>query len=98
MGHLTARSAGVEVVLLDDGGGVQWGEPLRAALLPHLVAANGGKVTARVLPAGRAVVMTVLVTAGGAGGDEIERYEYDAAGALLDSPGVVGMDEGPRQV
>lgn len=94
----SARSAGVEVVLLDDGGGVQWGEPLRAALLPHLVAADGGKVTARVLPAGRVVAMTVLVTVSGVGGDEIERYEYDAAGALLDSPGVIGVDEGPRQV
>ncbi len=93
----SARSAGVEVVLLDDGGGVQWGEPLRAALLPHLVVADGGKVTARVLPAGRVVAMTVLVTSG-VGGDEIERYEYDAAGALLDSPGVIGVDEGPRQV
>ncbi len=79
----SARSAGVEVVLLDDGGGVQWGEPLRAALLPHLAAASGGKVTARVLPAGRAVAMTVLVTAPGAGSDETERSEYDADGALL---------------
>ncbi len=89
----SARSAGAEVVLLDDGGGAQRGEPLRAALLPHLAAANGGKVTARVLPAGRAVAMTVLVTTSAADSDdamvsdETVRYEYDGNGALVELRG-----------
>lgn len=76
-----ARIAGAEIVLLDDSGGGYSGEPLREALLPHLMTARGGTVTARLLPPGRAAAMTVLVTGGV--DDDTERYEYDVAGALV---------------
>ncbi len=76
-----ARIAGAEIVLLDDSGGGYSGEPLREALLPHLMTARGGTVTARLLPPGRAAAMTVLVTGGV--DDDAERYEYDVAGALV---------------
>lgn len=79
----SARSAGTEVVLLDDGDDEDAGEPLRAALLGHLAEIHGGKMIARVLPPGRATAMTVLVTGTSGGHEETERYEYDTAGALV---------------
>lgn len=87
-----ARTAGAEVVLIDDSGdgtsdaGLMDGDSpaegwvaLRAALLPHLRAASGGTVTVRVLPPGRRAAMTVLVAAPDGAGDPV-RHEYDADG------------------
>lgn len=77
-----ARSRGVEVVLLDDGGfaGVpQWvRERVVDAAARELDAANTGAVTVRVLPMGRRVLATVLAT----GGAEDRRTEIDAAGEV----------------
>ncbi|MFI9510182.1 hypothetical protein [Nocardia sp. NPDC052566] len=77
-----ARSRGVEVVLLDDGGfaGVpRWvRQQVIDAATRELDAANAGSVTVRVLPVGRRILATVLAN----GPDEDRRTEIDAAGAV----------------
>ncbi|WP_405177346.1 hypothetical protein OG225_23660 [Nocardia sp. NBC_01377] len=77
-----ARSRGVEVVLLDDGGFA--GVPLWVrqrvidAATRELDAANTGSVTVRVLPMGRRILATVLANAS----DADRRTEIDAAGEV----------------
>ncbi|MEV6276015.1 hypothetical protein [Nocardia sp. NPDC051832] len=77
-----ARSRGVEVVLLDDGGfaGVpRWvRERVIEAATKELDAANAGSVTVRVLPMGRRILATVLANAP----DADRRTEIDTAGAV----------------
>ncbi|WP_345496191.1 hypothetical protein [Nocardia callitridis] len=77
-----ARSRGVEVVLLDDGGfaGVPgWlRDQVIAAAARELDSANEGSVTVRILPMGRRILATVLVNAP----DQDRRTEIDAAGAV----------------
>lgn len=78
-----ARSRGVEVLLLDDGGFAGVTAALRARVLDlavrELDAANGGSVTIRVLPAGRRNLTTILASA--PGGDR--RTEIGATGEIL---------------
>ncbi|MBF6203113.1 hypothetical protein IU483_03165 [Streptomyces gardneri] len=77
-----ARSRGVEVILLDDGGFT--GVPHRVrqqvidAATGELDAANEGSVTVRILPTGRRILATVLATAT----DRDRRTEIDATGAI----------------
>ena len=75
-----ARSRGVEVVLLDDGGfeGVpQWvRQRVIDSAVQQLDAANSGSVTVRVLPLGRRVLATVLAHAA----DDDRRTEIDTDG------------------
>ncbi|MBF6212611.1 hypothetical protein IU433_19395 [Nocardia puris] len=77
-----ARSRGVEVVLLDDGGfaGVpRWvRQNVIDAATKELDAANAGSVTVRVLPMGRRIVATVLANAP----DLDRRTEIDTAGTV----------------
>ncbi|MBF6296683.1 hypothetical protein IU459_03890 [Nocardia amamiensis] len=77
-----ARSRGVEVVLLDDGGfaGVpaQVRQQVIDAATRELDAANEGSVTVRILPTGRRILATVLATAS----DRDRRTEIDATGAV----------------
>lgn len=77
-----ARSRGVEVVLLDDGGfaGVpRWvRQRVIEAATRELDAANTGSVTIRVLPMGRRILATVLANSP----DQDRRTEIDAAGAV----------------
>ncbi|MGW5382978.1 hypothetical protein [Nocardia sp. NPDC003963] len=62
-----ARSRGVEVLLLDDGGFAEVTAEVRDRVVQFAVraldAAEGGAVTVRVLPAGRRNIATVLVSA-----------------------------------
>ncbi|MGV9822786.1 hypothetical protein [Nocardia xishanensis] len=78
-----ARSRGVEVVLLDDGGfaGVpRWvRQRVIDAAIRELDAANAGSVTVRVLPMGRRVLATVLASAPASA----RRTEIDAAGEVV---------------
>ncbi|WP_063021139.1 hypothetical protein [Nocardia niwae] len=77
-----ARSRGVEVILLDDGGFA--GVPHRVrrqvidAAIRELDAANDGSVTVRILPTGRRILATVLATAS----DRDRRTEIDTTGAI----------------
>ncbi|MDO3649099.1 hypothetical protein [Nocardia mangyaensis] len=77
-----ARSRGVEVTLLDDGGFLGVPEWVRHhvidAAVDELDAAEAGTVTVRVLPVGRRWVATVLAAA--PTGDR--RTEIDTAGAV----------------
>ncbi|GAB2635742.1 hypothetical protein [Nocardia goodfellowii] len=77
-----ARSRGVEVVLLDDGGfaGVpRWvRERVIDAATRELDTANAGSVTVRVLPMGRRILATVLADTP----DAARRTEIDTAGAV----------------
>ncbi|MFI6045769.1 hypothetical protein ACIA8C_29365 [Nocardia sp. NPDC051321] len=77
-----ARSRGVEVVLLDDGGfaGVpRWvRQQVIEAATKELDAANVGSVTVRVLPMGRRILATVLANAP----HQDRRTEIDAAGSI----------------
>ncbi|MGW4364954.1 hypothetical protein ACWEKT_04850 [Nocardia takedensis] len=77
-----ARSRGVEVVLLDDGGfaGVpRWvRERVVEAATRELDAANSGSVTVRVLPMGRRILATVLANSD----EQDRRTEIDAAGGV----------------
>ncbi|WP_225726438.1 MULTISPECIES: hypothetical protein [unclassified Nocardia] len=77
-----ARSRGVEVVLLDDGGfaGVpRWvRQQVIEAATHELDAANTGSVTIRVLPVGRRILATVLANSP----EQDRRTEIDAAGAV----------------
>ncbi|MBB5911426.1 hypothetical protein BJY24_000293 [Nocardia transvalensis] len=77
-----ARSRGVEVVLLDDGGfagAPQWvRQRVIDAATRELDAANGGSVTVRVLPVGRRMLATVLANAP----DHDRRTEIDTDGNL----------------
>ncbi|MCP2287638.1 hypothetical protein ACFYT3_16530 [Nocardia amikacinitolerans] len=77
-----ARSRGVEVVLLDDGGfaGVpRWvRQRVIDAAVKELDAANAGTVTVRVLPMGRRILATVLANAPATA----RRTEIDAAGEV----------------
>ena len=77
-----ARSRGVEVVLLDDGGfaGVpRWvRERVVEAATRELDAANTGSVTVRVLPMGRRILATVLANSD----EQDRRTEIDAAGGV----------------
>ncbi|MEU2035067.1 hypothetical protein [Nocardia amamiensis] len=77
-----ARSRGVEVVLLDDGGfaGVpaQVRQQVIDAATRELDAANEGSVTVRILPTGRRILATVLATAS----DRDRRTEIDTTGAV----------------
>ncbi len=72
-----AWARGVEVVLLDDGGGGELpsgaARRFRTVLAGHLMATSTGRVTARRLPPGRDVALTVVVASGE--GDP-ERHEY----------------------
>ncbi len=78
-----ARSRGVEVLLLDDGGFTGVAAALRDRVLElavrELDAANAGAVTVRVLPVGRRNLATILASA--PGGDR--RTEIDRTGAVL---------------
>lgn len=78
-----ARSRGVEVLLLDDGGFIGAAAALRARVLDlavrELDAANAGAVTIRVLPAGRRNLATILASA--PGGDR--RTEIGSTGEVL---------------
>ncbi|MEV0292800.1 hypothetical protein [Nocardia sp. NPDC050710] len=77
-----ARSRGVEVVLLDDGGFAGVPRWVRQQVIDvatrELDAANAGSVTVRVLPMGRRILATVLANAP----EEDRRTEIDAAGAV----------------
>lgn len=77
-----ARSRGVEVVLLDDGGFAGVPEWVRKRVIDaatrELDAANAGTVTVRVLPLGRRVLATVLATAP----DYDQRTEIDTDGKV----------------
>ncbi|MEV5838143.1 hypothetical protein [Nocardia sp. NPDC052112] len=77
-----ARSRGVEVVLLDDGGFAGVPKWVRQQVIEsatrELDAANAGSVTVRVLPMGRRVLATVLANAP----DRDRRTEIDTAGAV----------------
>ncbi|ONM47801.1 hypothetical protein [Nocardia donostiensis] len=77
-----ARSRGVEVVLLDDGGFAEVPRWVRQRVIEaatrELDAANTGSVTVRVLPTGRRVLATVLANAP----DRARRTEIDATGAV----------------
>ncbi len=79
-----ARKRGVEVVLLDDrGASVEDGTTLSRmvnAVVSSLNAATGGRVTARLLPAGRSVAMTVVAV----DGDEVVRRTLGPDGLDLD--------------
>ncbi|MEU1525675.1 hypothetical protein ABZ413_26125 [Nocardia rhamnosiphila] len=76
-----ARSRGVEVLLLDDGGFAQASaadrEKVVRIAIEALAAATAGAVTVRVLPAGRRLLATVLVSAGG----DDRRTDIAASGA-----------------
>ncbi|WP_051499357.1 hypothetical protein [Nocardia sp. BMG51109] len=75
-----ARSRGVEVVLLDDGGFAGAPKWVRQRVIDaatrELDAANAGSVTVRVLPVGRRVLATVLANAP----DHDQRTEIDTDG------------------
>ncbi|WP_433733081.1 hypothetical protein ACQP0C_12500 [Nocardia sp. CA-129566] len=77
-----ARSRGVEVVLLDDGGFAGVPKWVRQQVIEsatrELDAANAGSVTVRVLPMGRRVLATVLANAP----DRDRRTEIDTAGEV----------------
>ncbi|MBH0775199.1 hypothetical protein IT779_02740 [Nocardia sp. NEAU-351] len=77
-----ARSRGVEVVLLDDGGFAavpRWvRDRVVEAATRELDAANAGAVTIRVLPEGRRILATVLAHAA----DQDRRTEIDVTGAV----------------
>ncbi|MFD0364312.1 hypothetical protein ACFQZZ_22965 [Nocardia sp. GCM10030253] len=77
-----ARSRGVEVVLLDDGGfaGVpRWvRQQVIESATKELDAANAGSVTVRVLPMGRRILATVLANAP----ERDRRTEIDTAGEV----------------
>ncbi|MEV6321759.1 hypothetical protein AB0M45_11250 [Nocardia sp. NPDC051787] len=77
-----ARSRGVEVVLLDDGGFTDVAPWVRQQVIDaatrELDAANEGSVTVRVLPTGRSILATVLATAS----DRDRRTEIDTTGAV----------------
>ncbi|MEV6065862.1 hypothetical protein AB0L82_04835 [Nocardia sp. NPDC052001] len=77
-----ARSRGVEVVLLDDGGFAGVPEWVRRRVIDaatrELDAANAGSVTVRVLPLGRSVLATVLAHAP----DHDRRTEIDTDGKV----------------
>lgn len=77
-----ARSRGVEVVLLDDGGFAGVPRWVRQQVIDsaarELDAANTGSVTVRVLPMGRRILATVLANAP----DQARRTEIDAAGEV----------------
>ncbi|MBB5911885.1 signal transduction histidine kinase [Nocardia transvalensis] len=70
-----ARSRGVEVLLLDDGGLADAPEALTATVLEEVAQqldkANAGTITVRILPRGRHVLATILVDAP----DEMRRIE-----------------------
>lgn len=76
----SARARGVQVVLLDDGGLAvvhpTISERVSSAVSGALRGAEGGIVTARILPPGRASVASILVS--GSSGDV--RIELDADG------------------
>ncbi|MFI5718406.1 hypothetical protein [Nocardia sp. NPDC051750] len=78
-----ARSRGVEVLLLDDGGFTGVAATVRERVLDlavrELDAANSGSVTIRVLPVGRRNVVTILASA--PGGDR--RTEIGRDGEVL---------------
>lgn len=78
-----ARSRGVEVLLLDDGGFAGAPTALRTRVLDlavrELDAANSGSVTIRVLPAGRRNLATILAST--PGGDR--RTEVGSTGEVL---------------
>ena len=80
-----ARSRGVEVQLLDDGGFDGVSAAVRSTVLfaaaKDLDAANEGSVTVRVLPKGRRHLATVLVCEPG----EDRRTEIDSAGSVRTS-------------
>ncbi|MBF6240775.1 hypothetical protein IU474_27385 [Nocardia otitidiscaviarum] len=77
-----ARSRGVEVVLLDDGGFTGVPEWVRKRVIDaatrELDAANTGTVTVRVLPLGRRLLATVLAT----GPERDQRTEIDTDGKV----------------
>ncbi|MFH5229757.1 hypothetical protein [Antrihabitans spumae] len=77
-----ARSRGVEVVLLDDGGFADVGSGVRKTVLriaaQELDGANEGSVTVRVLPRGKRFLATVLVS-----GPAVDRRtEFDRDGRI----------------
>ncbi len=76
-----ARRRGVEVVILDDRGYAPGdGEALSQMVgvtVERLHAAKGGRVTVRLLPAGRHAALTVVA----ADGDEVQRVSLDESGA-----------------
>ncbi|MFJ1457296.1 ATP-binding protein [Nocardia sp. N2S4-5] len=76
-----ARSRGVEVLLLDDGGLADAPDTLVSAVVAEVAQqldkANSGTVTVRVLPPGRHVLATILVDAP----PELRRVEIDHDGA-----------------
>ncbi|GAA3698019.1 hypothetical protein GCM10022238_12410 [Gordonia hankookensis] len=77
-----ARERGVSVVLFDDGGligddSVQ--QRLDDALVDELEDLGGGRVTARVLPPGRATRATIVVNVG----DASRRYDVTEAGEIV---------------
>ncbi|WP_245819711.1 hypothetical protein [Rhodococcoides yunnanense] len=73
-----ARTRGVTVTLLDDGGLDQFGsdvaDRIRSAVVHRLDSATSGSITARVHPPGRSTLATVVV----AEDDHVERYEFEA--------------------
>lgn len=77
-----ARSAGIEVVLLDDHGLDAATDDVRHRVLTGIVAvldrADAGTITVRVLPPGRPIVATVLC----ADDADTVRHEYGRAGEL----------------
>lgn len=78
-----ARTRGVEVVLLDDGGFAAVSDRVRRQVIEtairELDAAETGSVTVRVLPVGRRIVATVLADTAEAD----RRTEIDATGAVV---------------
>ncbi|GAA4482251.1 hypothetical protein GCM10023094_31840 [Rhodococcus olei] len=75
-----ARRRGTRVILLDDGGLTDTAlvVRVRVALVDELDATAGGTLTARALPAGRAVAATIVIEEG----TRVRRVEFDRVGGV----------------
>ncbi|WP_138998303.1 hypothetical protein [Rhodococcus zopfii] len=85
-----ARRRGVEVVLLDDHG-MDGAEPavrerVQGAVADELAAVADGSVTVRVLPPGRAAMVSVLVSGDLVSGDTVRRAEFGPDGHRRKGP------------
>ncbi|MFD6674871.1 hypothetical protein ACFWDA_10925 [Rhodococcus zopfii] len=85
-----ARRHGVEVFLLDDHG-MDGAEPavqerVRGAVADELAAVADGSVTVRVLPPGRAAMVSVLVSGDVVCGDTVRRAEFGPDGHRRKGP------------
>lgn len=92
-----ARRRGVEVILLDDRGaamsdGKAMGRIL-TAIVEHLHRAKSGRVTVRLVPAGRTEALTIVAT----DGDAVTRLTLDQDGYQLDGD-IAGYGPSPISV